>query len=188
MHYASPLYYVILAVMKDGSSVLFDKSTQVKMLILFVMSRLSRPLTQDILTELVMSDERITYFDVTECIADLLETEHLQLADNKYTLTAKGLRNSEILSDDLPHSVRVKVESAAARADESIKRELLVNTRQSANDKGGVNVGVSISDGMDVILSLELIAANEQQATSLEKGVRKKAQSLYAEIVKLILE
>jgi len=174
--------------MENNAGIIYDKFIQTKMLILFVMSRLQCPVSAIALTDLTMCDERISYFDVTECIPKLEKTKHLQLTDGKYTLTAKGLRNSEILEKDLPYSIRQKAEIAVKRINEVLARDSLVSTCHDTDSKGAIKVKLSLSDGVGEILHIELVAANERQAEKLEKGFRKNAHSLYRNIEKIITE
>lgn len=172
--------------MEQSSSVVFDKFIQVKMLILFVMSRLPLPVQMKQLTELAMCDERINYFDITECIAKLVSTKHMQLSDGKYSITAKGRRNSEILEEDIPHSVRAKAEDAAMRLGEELKRDSLISSQLIENDNGGKNIRLILSDGVGEILAVELYTSGNEQAAELENGFRRNAHTLYNEIVQLI--
>lgn len=172
--------------MEQNPGIVYDKFIQVKMLILFVMSRLPLPVQMNELTELTMCDERISYFDITECMAKLVSTKHLKVTDGKYSLTAKGRRNNEILEDDLPHSVRVKAEEAATRLGEKLKRDSLITAQLIDNDNGGKNIKLSLSDGVGEILAVELYTSGQEQAAELEKGFRRNAHTLYNDIVRLI--
>jgi len=160
---------------------------EIKVLVLFIMRRLPEPVTIDVLTELTMCDEGIGYFDVTDCIAMLVKTDHLKLDKGKYSLTAKGKRNGEILEKNLPYTVRTKAEDATARVRGVQNRNAMIKTHRSADDKNGYKVSMSLSDGIGDILSMELFAANEEQATTLEKGFRKNAEKVYHNIIELIM-
>jgi len=171
--------------MSDNFGILYDK-VEIKVLILFVMSRLAEPVTMDILTELAMCDESISYFDVTECITKLVKTKHLQLSDSKYSLTAKGHRNGEILEKDLPFSVRAKAQEATAHIRAAQSRNSMIKTSSSPGNNGGFNVCLSVSDGIGDILSLDLYVASKEQADRVEKGFRKNAEKVYHAVIEVI--
>jgi len=171
--------------MADDFGIIYDK-IEIKMLILFVMNRLTEPVTMDILTELAMCDESISYFDVTECIAKLVKTKHLHLSDGKFSLTAKGQRNGDILEKDLPFSVRTKAEEATAHISAALNRSSMIKTKTSSNQSGGFNVELSMSDGIGDILSLNLYVATKEQADRVEKGFRKNAESIYHAVIEVI--
>ena len=160
---------------------------EIKVLILFIMRRLPEPVVLEVLVNLAMCDDGIGYFDVTECIAKLIETGHLRLDDHKYSLTSKGNRNGEILEKNLPYSVRLKAEDAAAHMRAVINRNNMIKTHRNVCSAGGYKVDLSLSDGIGDILSIELYAANEKRAENLEKGFRDKAEKVYQAIVDLLL-
>jgi len=171
--------------MSDNFGIIYDKN-EIKVLILFVMSRLGEPVTLEILTELAMCDESISYFDVTECISKLLKTKHLYLTGNKYSLTPKGIRNGEILEKDLPYCVRTKAEEAAAHIHAAQSRNAMIKTSTTAGPSGGFNVELSVSDGVGDILSLNLFVASIELANRVEKGFRKNAERVYHAIIEVI--
>jgi hypothetical protein len=161
---------------------------EVKVLILFIMRRLSEPIAQDVLMGLTLCDEGISYFDVKDCLANLVETKHLRLADDKYSLTPKGRRNGEILEKDLPYSVRVCAEAAAAVVCSNLSRDAMIKTNCTAVGDSGFKVAMSLSDGIGEIINMELFAANKQQADAIEKGFRKDAERIYLSIIEMLIK
>jgi len=159
---------------------------EIKMLILFVMRRLPGPVAMEVLTELAMCVEGISYFDVTDCILKLIETEHLQLIDGEYALTPKGERNGEVLEENLPYSVKQKAENLTAKIRTSMNRNAMIKTSRMENETGGHKVALSLSDGVGEILKMEIFAINEKQATKLEKGFRENAEEIYHSVMNLV--
>jgi len=169
-----------------GNFGFIHEQIEIKVLILFIMRRLPEPVTIDVLSELTMCDEGISYFDVVECIDKLVKTKHLQLLKSKYSLTKKGEHNGEILEKNLPYSVRTKAEDAAAFLRTTQSRNAMIKTFRNTDETGGYKVALSLSDGVGEILSMELFAANEQQASTLEKGFRRSAEKVYHTIIETI--
>ena len=97
-----------------GNGFIRDK-LEIKFLILYIAARVMEPLPLEGMQELTMCDDAIDYFDFSVCLADLVKTEHLYLTeDNKYGITPKGLKNSEICESSLPYSVRMRAEKNIA--------------------------------------------------------------------------
>jgi len=161
---------------------------EIKLLILFIMRRLSEPITLDVLVGLTLCDDGIGYFDVTECISMLIETEHIRFENGRYSLTKKGERNGEILEKDLPLSVRKRAEDAASLVRVNINRDAMITTNHHESNNGEYKVSLSLSDGVGDIISMELITVNENQAKKLEKGFRKNAEKIYHAIIAMLVE
>ena len=163
------------------------ENIEIKVLILFILQRLPEPVALDVLADLTMCDEGIRYFDVTDCVSKLVDTQHLRLENNKYSLTAKGDRNGEILAKNLPYSVRKKAEDAAADMRVTINRDAMIKTKRSICEDGGYKVLLTLSDGIGDIISMELFAANEKRADKLEQGFRKNAEKVYQAIIDMLM-
>ncbi|MCL2820167.1 MAG: DUF4364 family protein [Oscillospiraceae bacterium] len=161
---------------------------EIKVLVLFIMRRLSGPVSPDVLVGLTLCDDGIGYFDVTESIAMLVETKHLKLEDGKYSLTQKGERNGEILEKNLPFSVRKRAEDATTLVRANISRDAMIKTERHTNENGEHKVTLSLSDGVGDIISMELFTLNEEHANSLEKGFRKNAEKIYHAIIAMLVE
>jgi len=160
----------------------------IKILILYVLRALHEPVTLDVLTDLVMCDDGICYFDFVECVAELLKTEHLRLVGNKYSLTAKGVHNGEIAEKGLPATMRSKAEKKTSATRSELSRDSMIKTFHTKNQDGSYTVALSLSDGVGDILSMALFAANEKQALDLERGFRKKAESIFNTLIVTLLE
>ena len=174
-----------IKVMVENFGFIHDR-IEIKVLVLFVMRRLPEPVTIEVLTELTMCDEGVSYFDVTDCIAMLVKTDHLKIENKKYSLTTKGRRNGEILEKNLPYSVRTKAEDATAIVRGAQSRNAMIKTSRVADDVGEYKVSLTLSDGIGDIISMDLFAANEQQATTLENGFRKNAEKIYNTVIEML--
>ena len=172
--------------MKGNFGFIRDK-IEIKVLILFIMRRIPEPITFDVLTEITMCDDGISYFDYSESVADLVRTGHLQIEDQKYSLTPKGVRNGELTENSLPYPVRTKVEIKTAERRFAQSRDALIKTSLACDAEGVSTVKLSLSDGIGDIVLMELFAANKQQAQALENGFRKNAEGIYNALIEMIL-
>ena len=159
----------------------------IKILILFILRRLPEPITLEVLADLTLCDDGISYFDFAECVSELVTTEHLKLEDGKYSLTKKGIRNGDITQGSIPYTVRIKAEKSAAALRAEQTRNAMIKTSHAERREGGFKVALALSDGVGDIAAIELFAASEQQAHDLENGFRKNAEQIYSDLIKIIL-
>ena len=171
-----------------GNFGFIHEKLDIKILVLFILRRLPEPVEFDVLTELVMCDGGISYFDFAECVSELVKTEHIKCADNKYSLTAKGIRNSEITEISLPFTVRMEAEKATYNLRIAYSRNAMIKTSHSLNQDGSASVVLSLSDGVGDIVILELFAVNERQALAMESGFRKNAEGIYNALIKMMFD
>ena len=75
---------------------------EIKFLILYVAARLIEPVPFEAMQELTMCDDGIDFFDFSECLSNLVESQHLTLSDDGlYAITEKGLHNGAIFEPSL---------------------------------------------------------------------------------------
>ena len=170
-----------------GNFGFIHEKLDIKILILFILRRLSEPIPIGTLTELTMCDDGIVYFDFMECVSELVSTDHIRFENKKYSITKKGERNGEITENSLPYSVRMLVENSTFKLRSKQSRSSLIETSHTTKPDGGFSVALSLSDGVGVIASMELFASSEHYAQALEDGFRKNAENTYNAIIGTIL-
>lgn len=156
---------------------------EIKFLILYIASRVVEPVPFEALQELSMCDGGVDYFGFSECLADLVRTEHLTLSDGLYAITDKGRRNGAVCESSLPYSVRMEAEQRLALFNEQLKRRALVRADLRPRDKGGYEVSLSFSDELDELMSLRLLVPRQDMALELQKRFRNEAEALYSRIL-----
>ena len=157
---------------------------EIKFLILYIASRVVEPVPFETLQEVAMCDGGVDYFGFSECLADLVRTEHLRVdQDGLYVITEKGRRNSAICESSLPYSVRMAAEQKLALCNEQLKRRALVKTDLRSREKGGYEVSLSLSDELDELMNLRLLVTRQDMALELQKRFREGAEKIYAKIL-----
>lgn len=154
---------------------------EIKFLILYIASRVSEPLPLEGMQELTMCDDGIDYFEFSECLNDLVKTEHLRLTeDGRYGITTKGLRNSEICESSLPYSVRIRTDKNIAAYNKMILRRNQVQSRVLPRENGTFTVELLLRDDVDSVMKLELMVASEEMARDLAERFKKNPEQLYS--------
>ena len=157
---------------------------EIKFLILYIASRVMGPAPFEVLQELSMCDGGVDYFGFSECLADLVRTEHLRVdQDGLYVITEKGRRNSAICESSLPYSVRMQVERNLVGYNEQLKRKALVGAQMEQRDKGGYTVTLSLRDELDELMSLSLLVTREDMALELQRRFRANAEEIHSKIL-----
>ena len=152
----------------------------VKILILFVMSRVSYPVTTSEIYELCYQDECLSYFDVCTAIPEMVKSGHLkQLDEEKYAITDKGRADGSLTEDSIAFTVKQRAENAVAKYNRQIRRSSFVKTQIIPRDSGDYSVIMSLDDEMGNLMTLELMAPDQRQAVRLGRLFEKKAEMVY---------
>ena len=158
----------------------------IKILILFILSRLPGQVEPETLQELCQSDSGVGYFEYSQCLSELVETGHVTEGEQGYAITEKGKRNVNAVESSLPYSVRSKVLKLMVPVEERLLRASMIKT--SHKNENGCTVSLSMSDGVGELISLRLICADEQQAKLMERNFRRSAEDYYQKIVSMLSE
>ena len=152
----------------------------VKILILFVMSRVSYPVAVGEIYELCYQDECLSYFDVCTAIPEMVKSGHLkEVEDEKYVITDKGKADGSLTEDSIAFTVKQRAENAVARFNRQIRRSSFVRTQVIPRDSGDFSVMMALDDEMGNLMTLELMAPDQRQAVRLGKLFEKKAEMVY---------
>lgn len=158
----------------------------IKILILFILRRLPSPVSFETLSDLVMVDEGFDYFEYSQCLAELVETGHVEQNENRYKITKIGAENGDTVESSIPYSVRAKAERRAEPIITKMKRDNQIVTSHEVQSNGLPKVKLSLSDGLGSIISMTLLVSSEEQAKSIEKNFRSDAENVYHKIIKLL--
>lgn len=158
---------------------------EIKFLILYIAARIMGPVPFEVLQELSMCDSGVDYFGFSECLADLVRTEHMRIDhEGLYAITDKGRRNSAICESSLPYSVRIQAEQNLVSCNEQLRRKALVKAQITQRDQGGYTVTLSLSDELDELMNLQLLVTREDMALEIQNRFRTNAEELYSKIFK----
>lgn len=152
----------------------------VKMLILYVLSRASYPMTTQEIYEVCYVDECLSYFDVCTAIPEMVASGHLkELEGGSYEITDKGRSDGEVTEDSIAFTVKQKAEDQINRFNRQLKRSSYVKTQVIPRENGDVSVIMSLDDEMGNLMTLELVAPDQRQAVRLSRMFERKAEALY---------
>lgn len=160
----------------------------IKFLILYLAARTAAPVDFPTLTDLTMCDGGVDYFEFTEAVSELVETGHLALEDNLYTITDKGRRDGAACESSLPYSVRHKCNGNLARLNSVLRRNAQIRAQVLPREEGGFTVRLTLDDDSGNLLSLDLFSPSQEQAQRLTGAFQARPERVYNDILSSLLE
>ena len=146
------------------------------------------PVPFDTMLDLTLCDDAIDYFDFSDCLADLVRTEHLTVSeDGLYAITEKGLKNSAICETSLPYSVRLRCDRNLTDCNRKLRRKSQVKANTVQRENGTYTVSLSLLDDMGSVMELNLMVVREDMARYLEKRFLDAPERMYSEIMQVLL-
>ena len=158
---------------------------EIKFLILYVAARLIEPVPFEAMQELTMCDDGIDFFDFSECLSNLVESQHLTLSDDGlYAITEKGLHNGAICESSLPYSVRLRADKNITIYNQKLKRRAQIKSDIQPRPNGTFTVTLAFNDDDDQpLLKMDLMVPKEVMARELAERFQKNPEQLYTGVL-----
>ncbi len=157
----------------------------VKVLILFVAAKAKYPLTAQKIYELCYQDDRLSYFDVSIAIPQMVESGHLEkLPDETYVITEKGREQEEVTRDSIAFPVMQRALNAVEKFNASTRRGEFVHSELSEAEDGTCQVSLYLDDDVGQLMKLELSAPSKTQGRALQRAFEQRAETIYNLVMK----
>ena len=161
---------------------------EIKFLTLYIAARVEEPAPYDAILDLTLCDDAIDYFDFSECLADLVRTEHLTLSDSGlYSITGKGRRNGAACESSLPYSVRQRCDKNLEAWNRKLRRQRQVKASVEERTNGTYTLRLQLTDDKGGVMDLKLMMVDRAQAKAAAKRFREAPEKVYGQIVQLFL-
>ena len=161
----------------------------VKVLILFVASRASYPMSAQEVYELCYQDDCLSYFDICTAIPEMVTSGHLrQVEEDRYEITEKGKEAGVLTEDSIAFTVKERAENAVARYNRQLRRSSFVKTQIISRPTGDYSVIMALDDDAGNLMTMELMAPTQRQAVRLGKLYEKKAEGIYNIVMMELLD
>ena len=119
-----------------------------KVLILYILNKIGKPITDNELLKIVISITDMNYFYFQQFILDLLEMQYISKYEKDdfifYELTEKGKSTLELTNNIIPGIIKLKVDTNIKPCQDSIKEEFSIVADFEPDDKNSFFVDCKI--------------------------------------------
>lgn len=150
-----------------------------KMLVLYIMSRVAAPITFNQLLELALCDAGVDYFSLTQAVGDLVEKRQLDCIGDRYSISENGRRNSRICESSLTYSVRLRCNENLVKVNAALRREEQVQSGVELHKDGTCTVRLHLSDDSGELMDLRILTSSGQAGDALTARFKEKPEGVY---------
>jgi hypothetical protein len=165
-------------------------TNDIKILICYLLKNIDNPLSFENISEILLQDELVNYFEIVKAVDDLLASGHIDLVmqheQKCYKSTKLGAGTAELFERRLPFSVKEKSVKAAINLLAKIKRESENSVEITENTASGLNVCCKILDMNDALLSINLFVPDKLQAEMVKKHFLANPELVYKGVLSLL--
>ena len=163
-----------------------------KVLILYILDTIDKPVTNDALYELVLSIQDINYFYFQQFILDLLENRYItkvQEDDHSeivYKLTNAGKQTLELTKDMIPGIIKLKIDNTIKGELGEIEEEVSIISEFAPGNKDDFIVTCKIVENNRTIFEVSVSAASRNQAKFICDNWKENAINIYPKTMDLL--
>lgn len=160
---------------------------EVKLLILFLISKFNNTLNKDQVIEIVSISGITNYFILVSAFESIIKDRLIDISeDNFLRIDSNNNRDIELIENEIPFSVRQKIVNITAGYLLKLKREK-ENSVKISEVHNGYNIEISFLDDKDEIMKIVLYVADYEQAHSVKEKFLSDPVKIYSNIVSLLM-
>lgn len=160
----------------------------VKVLVLYIMSRVLYPVDLQKIYELAYQDDCLSYFDLAQAVPQMVDSGHLEEVEGKrYVITEKGREACAVTEDAVAYPVMQRAQAAVDRYNRAVRRSSFVKTSVRQREGGDYSVSLSLNDEVSDLLKMELMAPTQKHAYRLAAAFSANAETIYRLIMDQLL-
>lgn len=156
----------------------------IKLLSLYVLSFVDKPVTFEELAPIVLVDEGVNYFSLKQCIEELAELNNLSVTEKGYVITPRGLKNLHDCENSLPPESLLSVcqQGLHSLKEEWNKRDYGKCSIMEQQD-GTFQVQIELVNDGATLLELQFLLGNSNEAKAIATGFQKNPLLFYNEMM-----
>ena len=160
-----------------------------KILILYILKKVGKPLSYKELLELIVAVADINYFYFQQFLSDLLEDDYITKFDGEmelYELTSRGTEILELTLDLIPGIIKLKIDSQFKENFDSIKDKFSISAEYNPISEKDFIVTCKIIENHTNIFKLETHVGSKEQASTIVNNWNKNAAEIYPQILDIL--
>ena len=164
----------------------------IKIIILYVMREYALSLTNQTITDIVLEEVEIDYFDFQKCLYDLTKISLIKVFkednENKYLLTEKGIEFSGFFEKRIPYIIRKKLDFCISKQLIAEEPKTCVESDVVVSHNGQFNVYLKIFENGDLLFELNMNVGDRELAFKTKEHLLENAQKIYSETTSGIMK
>lgn len=158
-----------------------------KVLILYILNKLEKPITNDSLLRLVFAVMDMNYFYFQQFLLDLIERKYVisfeQDGKQVYQITDSGRMTLELTNDIVPGIMKLKVDTTFSNELKETAQEESITAEFTPVNENNYTVTCKINENNNCIFELSVFAGSRDEAKRIVDNWKENAYRIYPEIL-----
>lgn len=161
-----------------------------KVLILYILSKLNKPISNAELLDLVQSIIDMNYFYFQQFLADLKENRYLiefeQEKEKFYAITTSGRETIKLTIDMLPGSIKDKIDDTLNKTLKDIEDEEAIYADFFPSKENEFMICCGVKENNKKVFEVQVYSSSRENSINIMENWKKNAGTLYPKIVGLL--
>ena len=162
-----------------------------KVLILYIVDKLDKDITNDGLFKIISSINGLNYFYFQQILTDLIDTnlvgQFTKDDEPLIKITSKGKNAYNLTKDILPGIIKLKADYTFDKELPSIKEEASITAEFIPKNENDYTVKCKIIENNEVIFEVRTFAGSRERAKRITDNWQNNASKIYPKILDLLL-
>ena len=162
-----------------------------KILLLYILSKVGKPISHNEFLELVSSIVDMNYFYFQQFLLDLLEDnyilKYIQEDAEIYEITPEGKNAIDLTIDIIPGILKLEVDSKFKENLDTIKDKFSISAEYTPLSEREFSVRCKIIENNVTIFDLQAHAGSREQAKNIVENWNNNATEIYPKLLELLI-
>lgn len=163
-----------------------------KVLILYILSNIKRPISNNALYKIILSVFDMNYFYFQQFLLDLINSDFVltyeQEEQHMYMITDKGTRTLELTEDILPGIIKLQVDTNLKYALDDVNEENSIIAEYTPINENYYNVTCKVMENNECLFEVKTFAGSREQAKQIVNNWKKHAGVMYPDLLKILTQ
>lgn len=163
-----------------------------KILILYILDKIGKPITNDGLLQLITSITDINYFYFQQFLLDLIHSNYIvsytQNEEQLYAITKEGKTTLELTHDIIPGIVKLKIDSNFDHELENIEEQFSITSDYTPLNEKEYTVTCKVTENSNTIFEVKVFAGSRDMAKSICDNWKEKAIDIYPKMIEILTQ
>lgn len=161
-----------------------------KVLILYVLEKANKPLTNDVLYKIVLAAVNMNYFYFQQFVLDLINVNYIfsfQKEDQTlYQLTDEGKRTLDLTLDLLPGIIKLKADTHLKPIIDSSEEEQSIVAEYTPLNENHYTITCKVVENNETVFEVKTFAGSREQAKDIVDNWQNNANTIYPKILDIL--
>lgn len=163
-----------------------------KVLILYVLEKASKPLTNDVLYKIVLAAVDMNYFYFQQFTLDLINVGYIfsfqKESQTLYQITENGKRTLDLTLDLLPGIIKLKADTNLKPILDSSEEEQSIVAEYTPLSENHYIINCKVVDDNETVFEVKTFAGSREQAKNIVDNWQNNADKIYPKMLDILTQ